>query len=555
MTQQTETAPFTADNAAAQTKPTGKTQISIDEIAESFQTVGADIVEIGKLSSEEKAAVEAFLSMLKANMEPVASSIPISTKIIPIEFGSVSEAHIQPTGNLELSFSDQEKTLIDLSDPKNRDLMIAVMDDFVPKFEALTLQIAAERLRKPTAVESPKVEAPVPIVELELSELEHTVEVVAESPALEPESELADLPEPAEEPPQQEELSIDLLTQRNAAIEAVATEALTFLDMLGGEVFEQEPVSKYFDDWMVNLRQVVLSFESNEVIGADETFAAESNQIFGHIQEELDNRIASEAEMAVSYRTLVENRYLLNKINEEHAAQTKELVEKGTSAIETLMLSMQIIEKELAEVQALKVSYRHPLQKLAKDQKIEELTQRLNSVKRRLALAVGSSSVDAGKSGDIEAQFEAQTRMLQEKRKVAMEFLTKNVDELANEIAKLKLTKTSNPIKRVAIQQQVFETEQKLFDAKKRLELAEKNSSAEMENLRAEYEKRKQAALGKMQTLEQDIATKAVDNSAEVRKQAAKALAEAVKTLARRKTEAPLEKPLETQSEDSEEAV
>ena len=30
-----------------------------------------------------------------------------------------------------------------------------------------------------------------------------------------------------------------------------------------------------------------------------------------------------EGDMAVSYRTLVENRYLLNKIDEEHADQTK----------------------------------------------------------------------------------------------------------------------------------------------------------------------------------------------------------------------------------------
>ncbi len=319
------------------------------------------------------------------------------------------------------------------------------------------------------------------------------------------------------------------MAERNAKIESVTSEALTYLDMLGDEVFEQEPVSKYFDDWMVNLRQVILSFESNTAIGADETFSAQYNQIFGQIQDELDNRIANEADIAVSYRTLVENRYLLNKIDEEHAAQTKQLVEKGTSAIETFMRSMANIEKELSEAQAVKVSYRHPMQKMAQDQKVSELTQRLNSVKKRLAMAVGTSSTDSGKSGDIESQFEAQTKMLEEKRKFAMDLLNKNVDDLANEIAKLKMTKTSNPLKKVAIQQQVFETEQKFFDAKKRLQLAEQNSSYEMEQLRAEFEKKKQAAMGKVQTLEKDIATKAVDNSAGVRKETAKALVEAVK--------------------------
>ena len=47
----------------------------------------------------------------------------------------------------------------------------------------------------------------------------------------------------------------------------------------------------------------------------------------------------------------------------------KQLVEKGTSAIETLMHSMANIEKELAEAQAVKVSYRHPMQKMARTRK------------------------------------------------------------------------------------------------------------------------------------------------------------------------------------------
>ena len=94
------------------------------------------------------------------------------------------------------------------------------------------------------------------------------------------------------------------------------------------------------------------------------------------------------------------------------------------------------------------------MQKMAKDQKVAELTQKLNSVKKRLAMAVGSSSTGDGKSGDLDTQFEVQTKMLEEKRKIAMDMLNKNVDDIFNEIAKLKMTKTSNPIKKVTIQQQ-----------------------------------------------------------------------------------------------------
>jgi hypothetical protein len=47
--------------------------------------------------------------------------------------------------------------------------------------------------------------------------------------------------------------------------------------------------------------------------------------------------------------------------------------------------------------------------------------------------------------------------------------------------------------------------------------------------------------MGKVQSLEKAIASKAVDNSAEVRREAAMALAEAVKSLAQRKTAPPLQ--------------
>ena len=171
--------------------------------------------------------------------------------------------------------------------------------------------------------------------------------------------------------------------------------------------------------------------------------------------------------IAVSYRTLIENRYLLNKIDEEHAAQTKQLVEKGTSAIETLMRSMANIEKELSEAQAVKVSYRHPMQKMAQDQKVSELTQRLDSAKngwqwqsvhppRTRANQEISNHNSKRKPRCLKRNANSPWSSKQERR------------DLANEIAKLKMTKTSNPLKKVAIQQQVFETEQKFFDAKKR---------------------------------------------------------------------------------------
>jgi hypothetical protein len=536
------------ESFAPKPQRTAPKKISVEEIAETFETVAQDIAQIGKLTNEENGLLSSFLKTLKTHLDPIKKPIGVSTKIIPIDVGVVREAYIQANGKLQLTFTDGKMGTLDLSEPKNRDLMLSVIDDVMPKLEALIREIEAQNYRRIHHIEEPVAEIPVakPTVAPVIAEPVSVPVVAAEPPVtLQSPEPTPGAPEPIAEPTAEPEPPMDpmaiALAERNGKIDTAANEALTFLDMLGTEVFEQEPVSKYFDDWMVNLRQTILSFESNEAIGADETFNASYNTIFGKIQEELDNRIAMEGDMAVSLRTLVENRYLLNKIEQEQKEETKKFVEKGASNIETLMHSMANIEKELAEAQAVKVSIMHPMQKMAKDQKVTELTQKLNSVKKRLALAVGSSSTGDGKSGDLDTQFEVQAKMLEEKRKIAIAMLNKNVDDLYNEIAKLKMTKTSNPIKKVTIQQNIAELETKMVEAKKSVTMAEQNSSNELKKLKEEFEKKKQAALGNVQTLEKDIAKKAVDNSAGVRKKAADELVAAVKALATKKQAVPIE--------------
>jgi hypothetical protein len=74
-------------------------------------------------------------------------------------------------------------------------------------------------------------------------------------------------------------------------LEDVVAETLEYLEMLGDEVFDQSPVSVYFDDWLVNLRQVMVAFEFNEAIKVDDIFTDESEQIYNDIEEELANRL------------------------------------------------------------------------------------------------------------------------------------------------------------------------------------------------------------------------------------------------------------------------
>ena len=227
----------------------------------------------------------------------------------------------------------------------------------------------------------------------------------------------------------------------------------------------------------------------------------------------------------------------MGQIDAGYVAQTKELVIKGNSTIDYLVRNVRLLEAEFAEVEQVKTSYLHPLKKLAKEQKQAELAQKLNASKKRLALAVGTSSVDEVKVGDVDCEYTSQSMELAEKRKSAIDFLSKNVEDLKEELGEIKKIKTGNLnfLKKVAQEKKEIEITRRLNDAKQRLLLVEQNSGFEQEKMTAEYEKKKKVMVGKMRSLEKQIATDEVDDSLAARQGVANALAEAVKSLIERK--------------------
>ncbi len=71
-------------------------------------------------------------------MQPLAPSIAVNQLALPTHVGDVVQAHVDPTGHLVLQFEDNHVELKDLSEDKNRELMMAVVEDVVPKFKSLT---------------------------------------------------------------------------------------------------------------------------------------------------------------------------------------------------------------------------------------------------------------------------------------------------------------------------------------------------------------------------------------------------------------------------------
>jgi hypothetical protein len=119
-------------------QPEKKVQTSIQELVASLRNVADDIGQTVELSSEEKLLVAEFFATLLKLMRPLAPAMSVSTTALPEDVGPVVQAYIDPTGHLALIYEYGHLELKDLGEEKYRDLMIAVVEDVLPKFQNLT---------------------------------------------------------------------------------------------------------------------------------------------------------------------------------------------------------------------------------------------------------------------------------------------------------------------------------------------------------------------------------------------------------------------------------
>jgi hypothetical protein len=112
--------------------------MSIQKLADALKSMADDVGQISELAAEEKLLVMEFFKSLFKLMQPLTPSMPVSTSALPVEVGNVSQAHIDPTGHLALVYDDGHLELKDLNEERNRDLMILVVQDVMPKFKNLT---------------------------------------------------------------------------------------------------------------------------------------------------------------------------------------------------------------------------------------------------------------------------------------------------------------------------------------------------------------------------------------------------------------------------------
>jgi hypothetical protein len=120
---------------------------SPDAVIETLRQLREDVGQISELSSEEGSIVAAFsLAFLKL-MEPLTKALPVDAGILPPELGALEKANVLPKGDLVVLHRDGRMESIDLSNAENRDLLIIVVSDSIPRFNQLiALQSIADSL-------------------------------------------------------------------------------------------------------------------------------------------------------------------------------------------------------------------------------------------------------------------------------------------------------------------------------------------------------------------------------------------------------------------------
>ena len=184
-----------------------------------------------------------------------------------------------------------------------------------------------------------------------------------------------------------------LLEKNNIApSEEVMNKTLGRLRGLGNQIFAVFPFSEYFDDWLVNLRNVISDFELDSAITADNQFDEECSRILSNLEVELDERRLKEASYDLAMQRLSDDKRLLERIDEEFAATTREMERRRNSEIKRLSGTVHGLEEELERITQMKTGIFRSISKKAKARKEAEITQRLNSARDKLGLVVPNFS-------------------------------------------------------------------------------------------------------------------------------------------------------------------
>lgn len=189
----------------------------------------------------------------------------------------------------------------------------------------------------------------------------------------------------------------------------IVDKTLSRLRNLGNQIFALSPFSEHFGRWLIDLRVVLSEFESNPTVSADDYFLKERSHILSNVERELEKRRREEVSCDEAIKSLSDNRILLERVEEEYAAGTREIEGRKRSEIKRLSSNVDGFREEANRIAQMKTGIFRTLSKKGKAEKEAEVTQRLDSAQRELALAAQNFAAEQEK---LRNEYEKRKRSL-----------------------------------------------------------------------------------------------------------------------------------------------
>ena len=185
-----------------------------------------------------------------------------------------------------------------------------------------------------------------------------------------------------------------------ATASQVAERTVNSLGKLGSQIFALSPFSQYFDDWLLNLRQLVSEFEANPTILPDEQFEKQRMQIIQEIEGELAEKRIQESNLTDEAKALADVNHKIADADREYTDKTKELSNKRNSEVQRLSNKIRELEDVVSSTMAAKFGFFQFKEKKQNQEKLAKTEQELKTTKNQLESSLASFTAEQEKLHD-----------------------------------------------------------------------------------------------------------------------------------------------------------
>lgn len=185
-----------------------------------------------------------------------------------------------------------------------------------------------------------------------------------------------------------------------ATAEESAQKIISGLNKLGNQIFALSPFSQYYDDWLINLRQLISEFGVNPSISVDEQFQKEQTQILQDIEGALAEKRLQESNLTGEAKALADVNHQIADTDKEYAEKNRDLSNKRNSEVQKLSSKINELEGQQTDLEELKFGFFQFKEKKQHQEKLMQTQQELKATKNQLETTLASFTAEQEKLHD-----------------------------------------------------------------------------------------------------------------------------------------------------------